>query len=95
MITFGPSCIKLTISGNLAISGNYHGNKASQPISIEGSMAVTIDSRIDGKFMQRGPNDQCHDNECMYPLQDCILVRKFLYHNPRKYLCVTVLMSRV
>ena len=36
-------CMKLTINGNFAISCNYHGNIATQPIKIKNSMEDTID----------------------------------------------------
>ena len=35
-----------TIDGNLAINSNYHGNKASQPISIKDSMDVIFGKLI-------------------------------------------------
>ena len=42
-----PVCIKLTIDGNFAIfNGNYHGNRAQQPIKIKVSMEVTIDGKV-------------------------------------------------
>ena len=51
-------CIKLTIDGNFAINGNYHGNRAQQPIKIKikVSMVVTIDGKvtINGKFCATG-----------------------------------------
>ena len=55
--TSGPRCIKLTIDGNFAINGNYHGNSAQQPIKIKVSMVVTIDGKvtINGKFCAMGP----------------------------------------
>ena len=54
---YGPHCIKLTIDGNSVINGNYHGNRAQQPIKIKVSMVVTIDGKvtINGKFVQWGP----------------------------------------
>ena len=39
-------CIKLTIAGNFAINGNYHGNRAQQLIKIKVSMLVTIDGKV-------------------------------------------------
>ena len=52
-----PRCIKLTIDGNFAINGNYHGNGAQQPIKIKVSMVVAIDGKdtINGKFCAMGP----------------------------------------
>ena len=41
-----PCCIKLTIDGKCAINGNYHGNRAQQPIKIKVSMVVTIDGKV-------------------------------------------------
>ena len=53
----GPCCKKLIIDGNFAINGNYHGNRAQQPIKIKVSMVVTIDGKvtINGKFCATGP----------------------------------------
>ena len=50
-------CIKLTIDGNFAINGNYHGNRAQQLIKIKVSMVDTIDGKvtIHGKFCAKGP----------------------------------------
>ena len=42
---WGPIASNLPINWNSAINGNCHDNKASQPISIEDSMEVTIDGR--------------------------------------------------
>ena len=39
----GSHFIKLTIDGIFAINGNYHGNRAQQPIKIKVFMVVTID----------------------------------------------------
>ena len=44
-------CIKFTIDVNFAINGNYHGNRAQQPMTIKVSMVVTIN----GKFHATGP----------------------------------------
>ena len=46
-----------TIDGNFAINGNYHGNRAQQPIKIKVSMVVTIDGwvTINGKYCATGP----------------------------------------
>ena len=51
-----PCCIKLTIDDNFAISGNYHVNRAQQPIKIK---VLTIDGKvtINGNFCATG---LCH-----------------------------------
>ena len=51
-------CIKLTVDGKFAINGNYHGNRAQQPIKIKVSMVVTIDGKvtINSKFCAAGPS---------------------------------------
>ena len=53
-------CIKLNIDGNFAINGNYHGNRAQQPIKIKDSMVLTIDGKvaINVKFSATGPRTQ-------------------------------------
>ena len=54
MIVFNirARCMKLTIDGNFASNGNYHGNRAQQPIKIKVSMVVTIHGKVtlNGKF---------------------------------------------
>ena len=61
-------CIKLTIDGNFAMNGNYHGNRAQQPIKIKVSMVVTIDGKftINVKVLCNGP---------LVFLKNCIIVR--------------------
>ena len=52
-----PRCTKLTSDGNFAINGNYHGNRAQQPIKIKVFMVVTIDGEatINSKFCATDP----------------------------------------
>ena len=52
-----PRCIQITTDGNFAINGNYHGNRAQQPIEIKVSMVLTIDGKvtIDANLYATGP----------------------------------------
>ena len=63
--------MKLIISGNFVINGNYHGNIAQQPISIKDSTKVTIDGKavISGNFMQPDPwrDPEMNENKGLYP----------------------------
>ena len=55
MGVLGPHCTKLTINGNSASNGNYHGNIAQQPIQFKVSMVGTTDDTvtINSKFTQQ------------------------------------------
>ena len=53
----GPRCTKLTIDGNFAINGNYHGNLDFDWLLSPVTMVVAIDGKvtINGKFYATGP----------------------------------------
>ena len=54
--SLGTRCIKLTIDGNFAINGNYHGNLDSDWLLSPFTMVVAIDGKvtINGKFYATG-----------------------------------------
>ena len=87
----GPRCIKLTIDGNFAINGNYHGNRAQQPIKIKVSMAVTIDGKvtINGKFYATRPRPLLHF-EAENTTQFCFLFVRLLRNSFRVILHLTL-----
>ena len=53
----GPRCTKLTIDGNFAINGNYHGNLYFDWLLSPVTMVVAIDGKvtINGKIYATGP----------------------------------------
>ena len=53
----GPRCTKLTIGGNFAINGNYHGNLDFDWLLSPVTVVVTIDGKvnINDKFCATGP----------------------------------------
>ena len=53
----GPHCIKLTIDGNFAINGNYHGHLDFDWLFSPVAMVVAIDDKvtINDKFFATGP----------------------------------------
>ena len=55
----GPVAENLPLMVTLPSNGNYHGNRAQQPIKIKVSMVVTTDGKVttNGKFCARGPDD--------------------------------------
>ena len=59
-ITPWPRCTKLTIDGNFAINGNYHGNLDFDWLLSPVTMVVAIDGKvtINGKFYATGALSQ-------------------------------------
>ena len=51
-----PHCIKLTINGNSAFNGNYHGNKTRHHNQSASRILWKLPLKsIDGKFYATGP----------------------------------------
>ena len=61
----GTRCIKLTIDGNFAINGHFHGYRTQQPIEIKVSMVVTIDGKVttNDKFCATGPRSRWRERD--------------------------------
>ena len=79
----GPCCTKLTIDGNFAINGNYHGNLDFDWLLSPVTMVVTIDDKvtINWSFMQQGPGDMfiSTDDESSDNLHIIYLKKKELF----------------